>query len=185
MNFIWFFIVIIGLAVMLFSSPDAILPALLSGTQKGIDIAFSLLAVYVLWSGIVEILKKSGLSTRLSRLLSPITRKLFPNESDKTREYVALNFSANLLGAGGAATPLGIKAVESMQRRGDKITFSMVLFTVINTTSIQLIPSTVIALRANSGSTTPYDIILPTLIVSVTTTLLGVFITYLFKKKFP
>lgn len=165
------------------SHPDDILSSLLSGASNALNLAISLFAVYVLWSGIIALMEKSGLSQKIAKILSPITKKLFRGESEDTRKYIAMNFSANLLGAGGAATPLGIKAVESMKRNGDKATFSMILFTVINVSSIQLIPTTIISLRTQAGSNTPYDILLPCLIVSSISTVLSVVAVFLFCKR--
>ncbi|MBQ2714901.1 MAG: hypothetical protein IJF76_04660 [Clostridia bacterium] len=175
--------IIFSLFCSVFINPDLILPTMLSGVEKGISLAFSLLAVYVLWSGIIALLDNSGLSKKIAKLLSPITRKLFKGESEQTHAYISMNFSANLLGAGGAATPLGIKAVESMRRQGNTPTLSMILFTVINTTSIQLLPTTIISLRAQAGSSTPYDTVIPTIIVSVLTTIIGVLAVFCTRKK--
>ncbi len=182
MNVLWSLIVLFSLLSLLFFSPDNILPSLLSGATNGITLAFSLLPIYVVWSGLVSLAEKSGLSDKISALLSPITRKLFPNESPETRKLIAMNFSANLIGASGASTPLGIQAVHSMKRDGHRATHSMILFTVINVTSIQLIPTTVISLRAQAGSSTPYDVILPTLIVSTVVTVIGVLAVFAFRK---
>ena len=169
--------------LMLFTSPSALLPSLITGTETGINLSISLLAVYCLWSGVIAVMEGSGLSTKISKLLSPVIKKLFPNESDKTREYVSLNIATNMLGAGGAATPLGIKAVTSMYQSGTRATFSMVLFTVINTTSVQLIPSTVMGILTSEGATSSHDIILPSLIASTVATILGVILVYLFEKR--
>ena len=167
------------------STPDKILPALLDGADNAFGLAVSLFAVYVLWSGIIALMEKSGISRKIAQILSPITRKLFPDESEDTRKLIAMNFSANLLGAGGAATPLGIQAVESMKRNGDKPTFSMMLFAIINVSSIQLIPTTIISLRAQAGASAPYDILVPSVLVSCTTTVLGVVALFLLKKRIP
>ena len=183
MSKVWIFVTLFSMVFMIFLSPDGFLPALIDGTDNGINLALSLLAVYCLWSGIIAVMESSGLSTRISKLLSPIVKRLFPRESDKTREYVSLNIATNMLGAGGAATPLGIKAVTSMYKSGTCATFSMVLFTVINTTSVQLIPSTVMSIMTSEGATNSHDIILPSLIASTVATALGVLLVYLFQKR--
>ncbi|MDE5911500.1 MAG: hypothetical protein K2H24_04120, partial [Clostridia bacterium] len=100
-------------------------------------------------------------------------------ESDLALEYITLNFSANLLGMGGAATPLGIKAMECMQDNSQKATDNMILFMVINSTSIQLIPATIIGLRASAGSNAPSDIILPSLLATLISTVTGVILAKL------
>lgn len=173
MNAIWFTVIITACAILTITSPENVLPSFLKGAENGVNLAFSLLPIYIVWSGLISIMDESGLSSKIGKLLSPISRKLFPNESEETRKYITLNFSANLLGAGGAATPLGIQAVKSMQK-GNKITSSMVLFAVINTTSIQLIPTTVISILSSNGATNPYSIIIPTIIISTLSSLLAV-----------
>lgn len=183
MNILWFFVIISSAFALLFCSPDSFLSTMLQGVENGLTLSVSLCSIYVLWSAILALLEESGLSIKIAKLLSPITRKLFKGESEEVRRYIAMNFSANLLGAGGAATPIGIKAVNSMKKRGNSPTFSMILFTVINTTSIQLLPTTVISLRAQYGSLSPYDTVLPTLLVSVVTTVIGVLAVCLFKRK--
>lgn len=175
MNAIWFTVITLSCIILTITSPESVLPAFLTGAENGVNLALSLLPIYIVWSGLISVMDSSGLSQKISKLLSPLTRKLFPNESEETQKYITLNFSANLLGAGGAATPLGIQAVRSMSR-GDKITPSMVLFAVINTTSIQLIPTTVISLLSSNGATNPYSIIIPTIIISTLSTLLAVLI---------
>ena len=182
MSKLWFFVTSFCMVFMVILSPDTFLSSSLTGVETGIKLSMSLLSVYCLWSGIIAVLETSGLSNKISRLLSPVVKKLFPHESDKTREYVSLNIATNMLGAGGAATPLGIKAITSMYNGGTKATFSMVLFTVINTTSVQLIPSTIMGILASNGATTPHDIILPSLIASTFATLLGVLLVYCFQK---
>ncbi len=176
MSAIWFTIIIISALAIITKNPENLLPAFLTGTENGVNLAFMLLPVYIVWSALLSVMDSSGLSEKVAKILSPITKRLFPNESEETRKYVTLNFSANLLGAGGAATPLGIRAIESMNKGKNYATPSMILFTVINTTSIQLIPTTVISLLVSNGATDAYSIILPTLIISTLSTLLAVLI---------
>lgn len=183
MNAIWITVSLISCILLLINSPESILPAFLTGAENGVKLCVTLLPVYIVWSGIISIMEESGLANKVSKLLSPITRRLFKGESEQTQKYITLNFSANLLGAGGAGTPLGIKAIRSMQGDSEKITPHSVLFTIINTTSIQLIPSTIISLLAQNGANEPYGIILPTLIVSTISTVLAVLLYQIFVKK--
>ena len=183
MNFIWTLITIFSCFVLIIFLPSDLLPAFLSGAQNGVDICFSLLPIYLVWSGIIALIEESGLSKKISKILSPIINKLFEGESEQTKEYVTLNFTANLLGAGGASTPLGIKAIRAMQGDKEKITSHSVLFTVINTTSIQLLPTTIISLLAQNGASAPYSVVLPTLIISSLSTVLAVLIWSIFCKK--
>lgn len=183
MSKLWIFVTLFCMIFMLFLSPDSFLSSLIAGTEEGINLSLSLLSVYCLWSGIIAVMEASGLSGKISKLLSPIVKRLFPKETDKTREYVSLNLAANMLGAGGAGTPLGIKAVTSMHKTGTRATFSMVLFTVINTTSVQLIPSTVMSIMTSEGATSSHSIILPSIIASTVATVLGVILVYCFQKR--
>lgn len=176
MSIVWLTIIIVSFIAIIFLSPDSLLPALLTGTENGINLAFTLIPIYIVWSGIITIMDATGISKKIAKFLSPLINRLFPHENETARVYIAMNFSANLLGAGGAGTPLGIKAIESMQKDGSRATPSMVLFAVINTTSIQLIPTTIISLLTSNGASNPQSIILPTLIISTLSTLLAVLI---------
>ncbi len=183
MNAIWLTTVIVCSITLLFSAPESILSAFLSGAKNGVDLALTLLPVYVVWSGIVGVMDACELSDKISALISPLIKKLFPKESNQTHKLISMNLSCNLLGAGGAATPLGIRAIHSMQEGNRNIVPSAVLFTVINTTSIQLIPSTVISLLTEAGASAPYSIILPTIIISTLSTLLAVLLWSVFCMK--
>ena len=183
MNAIWLIVTIISCIFLIISSPELLLSSFLTGAQNGIDLCFSLAPIYLVWSGLIAVMDESGLSNIVSRVLSPLTNKLFKKESEQTKKCINLNFTANLLGAGGAATPLGIKAIQSMQNGKDKITYSSTLFTVINTTSIQLIPSTIISILLQYGANSPYSVILPTIIISTISTILGILLCQIFVKR--
>ena len=123
-----------------------------------------LFGVIVFWSGIMKVAEKSGLTGKLVKLLSPILRKIFPDvdESSNAFQAMALNISANLIGIGNAATPFGLKAMAELQKnnlRKDTATDSMVIFVVMNTASMQLIPATIGFLRDSYGSKEPFSII--------------------------
>ena len=126
-------------------------------------------------------MEKTGLDSGLAQLLRPVIRRLFKGESDESEKWISVNLASNMLGMGGASTPAGIKAMASMEK-GGKATANMDLLVVINATSIQLIPATIIALRASAGSGNPSSIIAPTLISSTIATVVGVVLTKLFSK---
>jgi len=131
------------------------------------------------------ILEKSGLSQKLSKFLSPIINKIFGkcNLSNESKQYVSMNISANLLGMGGAATPLGIKAIESMQKDNkDKstITFPMIMLIAISCSSVQLLPTSIIGMLASAGSKEPTAIILPSILCSIISTAIAILLVYLF-----
>lgn len=165
-----------SLAMTLFTDPSVAFPAMIDGASDAIALAVKLCAIYAIWLSVLDIMNKIGMSKALGKAFSPVTKKLFKGEDETTRGYVTLNFTANLLGMGSAATPLGIKAMERMQNGSDVVTDNMILFLVVNATSIQLIPATVIGLRSAAGSASPADIILPSLLATIVSTLSGVIV---------
>lgn len=136
--------------------------AALEGAGAAVDLCLSMTGVLCLWMGVMEIMKRSGLSTALSRLLRPLLGRLYP-EFARDREVmdsISANVSANLLGLGNAATPLGIQAARRMSRRTPGVASDgMCMLVVCNTASIQLIPTTVAGVRLAAGCETPFDIL--------------------------
>lgn len=174
MNTMFFVMTVASLILVTVVSPDSAFSIMISGASNAISLALKLCAIYAIWLSVLDVMQKVGMSRALDRLFSPITKRLFKGEDEKTREFITLNFSANLLGMGSAATPLGIKAMEGMQDGSDKATDNMILFMVVNATSIQLLPATIIGLRSSYGSASASDIILPSLIATAVSTVCGV-----------
>ncbi len=138
--------------------------ALLTEGESAVKLAFSLMGSFCFWGGIMEIAKRSGLTEKIAKALLPITGRLFSGiaRNGTAMKAVSMNITANLLGLGNAATPLGINAMKSLKREEnakDCATDNMALFAVINTASLQLIPTTTAMLRAAAGSKSPFDII--------------------------
>lgn len=165
--------------VLLFTSPSAMLSHMIDASTDTVKLCIELCAIYAVWLGIMELVEASGLSEKLSRLLRPLIQKIFKVENRESQKYIAMNLSANILGLGNASTPMGIKAVQSLDDKSGKANFAIIMLIVINATSIQLLPTTVIGLRASAGSLSPADIIFPTLISTLCTTLLGIFLVHL------
>lgn len=180
MNTMFFVMTVASLILVTVVSPDSAFSIMISGASNAISLALKLCAIYAIWLSVLDIMQKVGMSRALDRLFSPITKRLFKGEDEKTREFITLNFSANLLGMGSAATPLGIKAMEGMQDGSDKATDNMILFMVVNATSIQLLPATIIGLRSSYGSSSASDIILPSLIATAVSTVCGVLLAKAF-----
>lgn len=155
-------------------SPEAAFSSMIEGVSGAISLSIKLLAIYAVWLSVLEMTKRTGIDKRLSKILKPVARKLFKGEKEEAYDWICVNVSANMLGMGGVATPAAIKAMEQMQDGSDKATHNMALLFTINATSIQLIPATVIAMRAASNSQNAADIIMPTLISSGIATLIGV-----------
>ncbi|MBQ7917549.1 MAG: spore maturation protein [Clostridia bacterium] len=185
MNKIWIFLFVISIIALCFGDPTQVLSGLLTASNSAVKLSFSLCAIYAIWMGLFMILEKSGLSQKLSKFLSPIINKIFGkcNLSNESKQYVSMNISANLLGMGGAATPLGIKAIESMQKDNkDKstITFPMIMLIAISCSSVQLLPTSIIGMLASAGSKDPTAIILPSILCSIISTAIAILLVYLF-----
>lgn len=153
--------------------------AAFAGAASGVDLILGLLGSMCLWCGVMKILEASGLSQKLAKLLSPITTFLFPDVPKKSAamDAISMNITAELMGLSNAATPLGLKAMEELSKlshNGETATRSMSMLVVINTTALQLIPSTIIAMRMSFHSQNPFEIILPMLCASLCSSLVGV-----------
>ncbi len=164
MNAVWIIMVVSALAAGIFSGkPSAVMEGAFAGAERAVEFIFSAGGLICLWSGILKIADASGAAGVISKLLSPITRLLFPRLSPDSAamKNITLNMTANLLGTGNAATPAGIRAMEELEKLspGGKCSREMRLFALINTASLQLIPSTVISLRQAAGSVAPAAVI--------------------------
>lgn len=136
--------------------------AAMEGARAAVDLCVSIAGMLCLWSGVMEVMRRSGLSEQLSRLLRPVLGRLFPEAAGDRRimDALAANVSANLLGLGNAATPLGIEAARGLAKRSPgTANDALCMLIVCNTASIQLIPTTVAAVRASAGSAAPFDIL--------------------------
>lgn len=173
MNAVFSAIIVASVAYMLYTSPAGVLPAMLEGATRSVYFALTLFAVYTVWLTVLKILERVRLDEKIAKVLKAPSRFLFPNESDEAYGALSVNLSANLLGMGGAATPAGIKSMETMKSRKNRI-----MLVVVNSTSIQLIPTTIIGIRAAAGATT--DIILPSLIATFATTFIGILLVKIF-----
>lgn len=174
---------VISVISLCFGDPSKVLSSLLSASNSAVKLSFELCAIYAIWLGIFGILEKSGLSQKVSKLLSPIINKIFgkSNLSEESKKYVSMNLSANLLGMGGAATPLGIKAIESMQKDNPHksiVSFPMILLIAISCSSVQILPTSIIGMLASAGSHNPTGIILPSIICSILSTIIAILLVY-------
>lgn len=141
---------------------EAVAAAALEGAAAGIDLSIAMAGALCLWLGIMEVMRRSGLAAGLSRLLRPILKRLYPEfaQNEPVMNAVSANVSANVLGLGNAATPLGLEAARLMAERSPGVASdSLCMLVVCNTASVQLIPTTVASLRAAAGCRTPFDIL--------------------------
>ena len=185
MNKIWVFLFVSSIISICVFDPSKVLTGLLTASNSAVKLSLELCAVYAIWMGVFSILEKSGLSNKLSKLLSPIINKIFGknNLSEESKNYVSMNISANLLGMNGAATPLGIKAIESMQKDNKNkstVTFPMIMLIAISCSSVQLLPTSIIGMLANAHSKNPSSIILPSILCSILSTTIAIVLVYLF-----
>lgn len=161
---------------------DALGNAVLDGASDAVSLTLSLAGIMCLWCGIMGVLESAGLIGRLARLMRPFLAVFFPDscEEGAGAEEIAANVSANLLGIGNAATPLALAALEKMQRRNphpDRPTNDMVTLAVMNTASISLLPTTILALRRAAGAADPFSVVLPIWIVSTVCALSALILT--------
>lgn len=179
-NYIWFFLIFIGIVVAIFTGKvDIINTVVLEDTQDAVKLAIELTGVMALWLGLMNIAKKSGLINSFSKFLRPVTKILFPDipKDHPAISAIIMNMVTNMFGAGNSATALGLKAMQemdSLNRDKTRATNAMCMFLVINMSSIQLVPLTVIKIRSTLGSMNPTEIISTALISTTISTIVGI-----------
>lgn len=159
--------------------------AAVEGTSAAVQLALSIAGMLCLWTGVMEVMRRSGLADKLSRLLGPILRRLFPQAARdaETMDSISANVSANLLGLGSAATPLGLEAARRLARRSPGVASdSLCMLVVCNTASIQLIPTTVASVRAAQGCAAPFDILPAVWLASSLSVGVGILACIIFSK---
>lgn len=189
LNYIWGGMILIAFVVSLFNGRlEEVTSAAIEGAGVAIETCIGLLGIMCFWSGLAKIAENSGLTRVFARVLRPITRLLFPKlkKESAAMSAIVMNMVANLLGMGNAATPLGIAAMKELDRENrHRCTASneMCMFVVLNTASIQLIPSTVISLRQMFGSEHPSEIVVPVWICSACALAVGVVVAKTLEKR--
>jgi len=189
-NIIWFLILSLGIIVGIITGKGEIVSkAVVSSTTGAVELVMGLLGMMCLWCGIMKIAEKSGLTNNLAKLLRPILRILFrgAGRNQKAMSSITMNLTANMMGLSNAATPFGINAMEEMQKDNkEKSTASndMALFLVLNAACIQVLPTTVISIRAAYNSQNPAIIIIPAIIATGTAAALGIIYCKILQKYF-
>ncbi len=187
LNYIWAVMMIVAVIFSIFTGKISELSAsIMSGAENAVAMTISLMGIMCFWTGIMNIAENTGVTDIIAKLLSPVTKILFPKLKDKrAKDAIIMNMTANMLGLSNAATPLGLKAMQELNRFSDgkTATDDMCMFIVINTASLQIIPSTVIALRQGAGSVSPTDIIIPVWICSICVITAGVLAVKIFSKR--
>lgn len=162
---------------------DLVGNAALEGAAAAVTLCISMAGVVCLWTGVMEVMQRGGLSGKLATLLRPVLRRLFPEsaDNDTAMEAASANVSANLLGLGNAATPLGIKAASAMST-GETANDSLCTLVVLNTASIQLIPATVAGIRTAAGASAPFNILPAVWITSLASVTVGILVARLLRR---
>ncbi len=195
LNYIWiaFFIsaFVIALGKLIFMGDTTVFPEIINSTfaqaKTAFEISLGLTGVLSLWMGIMKIGEKSGLIAALAKLMSPILCKIFPDvpKGHPAMGTMFMNFSANMLGIDNAATPIGLKAMEQLQELNPKketASNPMIMFLVLNTSGLTLIPISVLLYRAEMGAANPTDVFIPILIATTVATLVGLLVTCIYQR---
>lgn len=177
MSILFAIMVVLSFVVLTITNPSGILTTSLGAAATGVELAIRLAAIYIFWMGVIQVAVDSGLVDKLARLMRPLIRWLFGEQKPEVNQLLATNISANMIGAGNAATPAAIEAIEKMAVPGQtRASHAMIMLFVLSATSMQLLPTTVIGILEKHGAQDAAFVILPTFIVSTVTTLLGVLI---------
>lgn len=190
LNIIWPLFIIISFIYAIFTGKIAdVSNGIFESAESAVSLTVTFFGTICLWNGVMQIAKKTSLMKKLTKLFSPLISFLFPElrKNSKAYEEISLNMVANLLGLGNASTPLGLKAMETLQKENDKkdtLSNSMAMFIVLNTASLQLIPTNVIAIRSSLGSSAPSSIIIPVWIATLVAAIVAIISTKILIKKF-
>ncbi len=189
LNILWPAFIILSYIYSIISGKiDEINNGLFESLSDTVELTLTFLGTICLWNGIMQIAKNTSLIEKMSKFLQPVINFLFPDlkKNKAAKNEISMNMIANILGLGNAATPLGIKAMQTMQKENtkkDTLSNSMMMFIVINTASIQLIPTNVIAIRTSLNSQNPTSIILPVWIATIVAAVVGIVLTKILIKR--
>ena len=189
LNILWPIFIIISIIYAIISGNlNNLNKAIFDSVESAVQFSISLLGMTCLWSGLMEIALNTNIINFLTKLLRPIITFLFTDvkKESKVNKNITMNIIANILGLGNAATPLGLKAIEELQKENnnkEELSNNMIMLILLNTASLQLIPTTVISLRNSFGSTNPTEIIFLVWIATICAALAGIFVTKILIKK--
>ena len=181
LNILWPIFIIISIAYAIFSGNiESLNNSIFDSAESAVNLSLTLVGMTCLWSGIMEIASKTKIINYLSKILKPITKKLFSNLNENSYNNIIMNIIANILGLGNAATPLGLKAMKELQKENgekEELSDNMMMLIVLNTASLQIIPTTIIAIRSSLGSLNPTKIIFPVWISTICAAIVGIIFT--------
>lgn len=179
MNVIFSVIFLSATLILLIISPQTFLSTLLDGASKSGALCLSLVATYAVWLGLMQVWKDSGVTRGISKLLRPLSKRLFKTDDERALGAINMNLSVNLLGISGAGTPFGIESAKLLDKT-ENAEYSSAMFFVLNATSLQLIPTSIIGVRVALKSANPLNILVPTVLTSLFSTLLGALLVRIF-----
>ncbi len=188
LNLVWPIFIIISFSYAIFSGNlQNLNSSIFDSVESAVNLSITMLGTMCLWSGIINVAANTNIMKMMNKILKPIVRFLFPEirENKKAQSEISMNMIANILGLGNAATPLGLKALETLQEENknkEELSNSMIMLIVINTASIQIIPTTIIAIRSSLGSENPTSIIVPVWIATICAAIVGITVTKLLIK---
>jgi spore maturation protein A len=188
-NIIWLFFIVAGFLVAAVNGKvEIVTQAAFDGAKSGVSVCFGLISILVFWLGMMRIAEDAGILTKLAVLLQPVIRFLFPTvpKNHPALGYIMSNMSANILGLGNAATPMGIKAMQELQKLNpdkEKASTAMCTLLALNTSSVTLIPATLIAVRMNFDSLNPAEIVGTTLMATTISTAAAIVVDRWYRRK--
>lgn len=190
LNILWPVFIIASYIYAIFTgNVSKINNSIFESCESAVKLTITFLGTMCLWSGIMQIAKQTTLIDKLTNFLTPVMKIIFPDIKKDNPVYkeISMNMVANILGLGNAATPLGLKAMKTLQKdntKKDTLTNNMAMFIIINTASIQIIPTTVIAIRSSLGSVNPTKIIIPVWIATIIAAIAGITTAKILMKKY-
>lgn len=183
MSKIWLFMMILSLVVISIINPSETVGTMMNASKTGITMSIEFIGIYAVWLGFMQIMDDCGISHKISKALSKPVDYVFGRTDEEVKKNICLNIASNILGLGSAATPYGLKAMQGLDKGGKKATRAMIMLVVINSTGIQLLPTTVIGMRAVAGSVSPSCVLWPTILATFIPTILGVVLVSIIYKK--
>ncbi|MCL2484382.1 MAG: spore maturation protein [Firmicutes bacterium] len=185
MSRIWFYLMVAGTLLLLATNPSGFILSLTNAGNKAITFSLTLAGIFCIWMGFFKIMENAGILEIIKKPLKPIIKFIFGKVDNKSEEYLATMLSADVMGVSGVGTASGILATHNLVGDKEVITYAAAMLVVLNASSIQIFPSTIISMRAAAGSTNPPSILLPALIASFATTIFSVLLMKLFWRLFP
>lgn len=184
MNLVWSSVMVLGFGLLILGNVDLAVSSMLDGGAKAITLGLKLWGIYAVWLGLLKIVEETELDKKLAKLFKPLIRLLVGDVDKYTEGQLSINITSNLLGMGDASTPSGINTISGLDKGSRYATTAMIMVIILNSTSLQLIPTTVVGLRAMAGSINATDIIIPTFIATLVSTVIGIVLVKILGKIF-